>query len=113
MSIFFSYLTRLPVLFIWLAGVVLALVWWKRHPRVSLYLLLAVAALFAGSLFNPLVGPSGSPMFAGRYWHSGEMTIMLVFGGIVQAFLNTAAWVLILLAVFSGRKAPAAPPNKG
>jgi hypothetical protein len=115
MYVVFNYLTRLPVLLIWLVGAVLALVWWKRHSRVSLYLLLALAALFAGSLFNP-AGYSASPMFAGRYWHSGEMTLLLLFGSIVQALLNTAAWVLILLAVFSGRKAAAAAspsPDKG
>jgi H+/gluconate symporter-like permease len=106
MYVVFNYLTRLPVLLIWLVGAVLALVWWKRHSRVSLYLLLALAALFAGSLFSP-AGYSASPMYSGRYGHSGEMTLLLVFGSIVQAVLNTAAWVLILLAVFGGRKAAA------
>jgi hypothetical protein len=33
---------RSPVFAVWLAALVLALVWWHRHPRVSAFVLAAV-----------------------------------------------------------------------
>ncbi len=40
-----SLLVQLPLYITWLVGIVLAIVWWKRHPRVSLLTVIGLAAM--------------------------------------------------------------------
>jgi hypothetical protein len=50
-----KYLPGLPVLALFLAGAVLAAVGWRRHPRVSLVTLIALALAITRFFLRPLV----------------------------------------------------------
>ena len=112
MFVFFNYLTRMPLYLVWLVGIILGLIYWRRHPRISALATIAFGGLFAAMLFNPVGGPWGSPWAFGSRWTGSQMNFMLVFGGLFSTLLSTAAWVLILLAIFGGRQPPVpAPPQ--
>ena len=99
-----SIAVQLPVLLMWLVGVVLAVVHWRRHPKVSLLFLIATLTLFVRLVAGTWVG-----IGLVRILRQGGMGI--TNAGLVQlgsrAFLSlmgAVAWGLLLAAVFGWRK---------
>jgi hypothetical protein len=87
-----------------LVGAILALVWWRRHPRVSLLTLLAIG-------LGVSVAIGGSFLFAWlpahlileRGW-SFEQTIALYpVIGLIRSALGALAFALLLSAIFTDR----------
>lgn len=98
-----SYVVQLPVLLVWLIGIVFALVRWPRHPRVSLLalvaILLALVAAVGGNWLNAWV-----PLLL-RAWRLNVATIQGVqaaLAGLMGVILATS-WAVILLAMFGWR----------
>lgn len=102
-----DYLVRLPVLLVWVVGLVVCMACWRRNPRGALLTLLAMAGLFLLSLVMPavywaismLTGAEDSPLA-----DAGD-TLNRV-ASVVEFLGEGVAWVLVLVAVF-GRPAPA------
>jgi hypothetical protein len=94
--------TGFPLLLLWLAGMALAAARWRRHPRVSLLVILACAVGITTSLASAVL--SVLPMVAMRRGASTPQVGLLV--GVLGFFLvlcSTAAWGMVLWAAFSGR----------
>jgi len=113
MFIFFDYLIRLPLYVVWLVGLGLALAHRRRHPRTSAFATIAFVCLFAATLFIPPRGFWGAPWGPGSRWTGGQMSWLVVAGGLLYALLNTIAWVLILVAIYGGRKPAVGSPAQG
>ena len=102
-----DYLVRLPVLLVWVVGLVVCVACWRRHPRGALLTLLAMAGLLLLSLVMPavywainmLTGAEDSPLA-----DTGD-TLNRV-ASVVEFLGEGLAWVLVLVAVF-GRSSPA------
>ena len=98
-----SYVVQLPVLLVWLVGIVFALVRWPRHPRVSLAamvaVLLALLASVGGDWLNVWV-----PM-ALQAWHMNLVVIRGVQAAMtgLLAVIQAAAWAVVLIAIFGWR----------
>jgi hypothetical protein len=94
-------------LLVWLAGIVIALITWKKHPRVSLLAVVALAIL----LILNLVGSALNMLLPLYLQQSGvgfsQIGIINIARGIVQALVVALAWSLILAAMFGWRKAEA------
>lgn len=102
-------LIELPLLLVWLAGIGLALARWRAHPRVSLLVTLACAiSLVATVLATPLMI---LPMALREHgWAVTRIGFVMSAVGLLLTIASASAWILVLAAVFSGRKpAPAAP----
>ncbi len=100
-----SYVVQLPVLIVWLVGIVFALVRWPRHPRVSLMamvaILLALVASVGGQWLNVWV-----PLLL-QAWRMNVVTIQgvqAVLAGLMGLVL-AASWAVLLLAMFGWRDA--------
>lgn len=102
-----SLLVRLPILLIWLVGVIIAIVRWQRHPRTSLMLVLGLAILTLASLIG-VFWEAWLPQGAARIGVSRIGALASVYG-IVQALISAVGWVLVIIAVFSKR--PEVPAN--
>jgi hypothetical protein len=100
-------LPQLPFYLAWLAGMVVALVTWQRHPMVSLLTLIALA-LFA---LLALGGTLGFVWVVNQSGGAAERAWLLSAIGLVRAVVGTAAWVLLLVAVFGWRQPPAPRPS--
>jgi hypothetical protein len=97
-----SLLTSLPLIVVWIAGIVLSIVFMKKHKRVSLFAL----AVFILCLINMVLSliasilpltmrNSGIPVaLIGSY--------LMVFR-IIITFISLASWSLIIAAVFIDR----------
>ncbi len=100
------FLPLLPGALVWLAGAIIAVFTWNRHPRVSLLALLACLL----TLFNYVVG-NGLQYWAlrgrsGNYDVAWWMSVI----GLFRTGLSVASSILILCAVFTGRRATYQPP---
>ncbi|NOH01326.1 MAG: hypothetical protein HND47_04815 [Chloroflexi bacterium] len=97
------YVTVCVPMFIWVVGLVPAVVRWRQAPRNSLFAIGGfVAMLIVGVIQlsrNAMLGVS--PLDLG-----GNLYVLLLrvfsFG---EIFFSVVGWVLILLAIFGGRKA--------
>jgi hypothetical protein len=98
-----SLVVMSPLFVVDLVGVILALVWWRRHPRVSLLTLLAI-----GLLASAAVG--GSFLFAWlpyhleqRGWSFGQTSALYPVMALIRSALGAVAYALLLSAIFAGR----------
>jgi hypothetical protein len=98
------YAPLLPLYFLWLLGIILALIRWRRHPTVSLVAALACVILILNTMSSTVV----YAWLPGYLFQGGDLTpqqganIMMV----VEVFFNlvsAVAWALILVAIFAER----------
>ena len=95
--------TRLPLVLVYIVGIVFASATWRRHPRASLLSLIAfviflVDALLSGA-FTWLVLRGG--LFEGGNFEQRGM--ILNVGNGFFTLLNVVAWILLLIALFGRR----------
>jgi len=95
----------LPVLIVLLAGLVMAIIRWKKHPRASL--LMMIAAVLAGLAVILNAGVNSFPL--NLYYLQGMITaatkdIIANILSLIISLLTAGSWVLVLIAVFGKRK---------
>jgi hypothetical protein len=93
---------QLPLLLIWLVGLVVAIVNLKRHPRIAALFMIAMALLIADEVGGSLV----MYFLINRAWTTGFVdyqTYQLVLRLVISS-LQVVAWILVIVAVFSGRQ---------
>jgi hypothetical protein len=94
---------QFPELLVWGVGMCLAVVYWKRHPRVSLIALVVCGVYCLEGLSFPFLYRMVA-RWASTGWPGMEhLTLIyraLAFG---QAVLNAGLWLLLLVAIFGRR----------
>ena len=91
-GLFVAILTQTPVFLVWLVGVILAFVGWKKHPSVSLVALIAFVILFLLELVSLII--------TARNGFNGSRPGL----AFLEALIRAGAWGLVLAAVFGWRK---------
>jgi len=92
LSLLVAVLTQLPVYLVWLVGVILALVGWKKHPSVSLVALIGFVVLSLLALVTQIITPRH-----GVNWNLAGIAFF-------EALIRAGAWGLVLAAIFGWRK---------
>lgn len=104
-----SYAVQLPVILAWVAGLVIALVRWKTHPKVSMLAFIAFAVLLLQLLIDTYLNVWMPRWFVEtRHLSSSEVGNFMSVKGIVSNVVRTAMWVLVITALF-GWRAKSAP----
>jgi len=102
-----SLLSHGPLYAVWLVGVIFAALRWKRHPRVSLFAILALVL----TMFLSIVAMSFSiilPLYMHRDGMPAErISIFIGVWSLVTSTLQAGCWVLLLIALFGWRGEPA------
>lgn len=101
-----SIAIHIPIYLVWLAGIIMAIVTWKRNPRPSLFAILAIAFNFVLSLIGIFVSTLPIRMTQQGYTMERISMLLLVVNCVV-AILQAGSWGLLLAAIFSGRRARA------
>ncbi len=105
-----EWFALVPVLVVWLVGIVLALARWRRHPRASLLALVAFLGFAGTSAANTYV----SAAFPLILRSAGLLALPLATAGALKTALQNLAnvvwWVLLLIALFARRPAAVAAP---
>jgi hypothetical protein len=101
------YLTQLPVILVWLIGLVLALVYWRRHPTVSLLAIIAIVGFLVTSLVGTYLSVWLPLTLQERGWSIGRIGILMTARGVIGSLISAVLWALLLAAVFGWRNRPA------
>lgn len=102
-----SVIVESPLLLVYLVGIVWAAVSWSRHPMVSL-----LAGLGMGLLaFTALVWEFFRQLATDLYYSRATSSFDdpdVVFNAFcfLRALVNAGLWLLVLFAIFIGRKQP-------
>lgn len=102
-------LYRLPLFLLWSIGIAAALLRWKRHPRVSLLAIAGFLILGLSTFFTALLPPLTGELMRDFLDNRTLLNLILPFMRVLP-FLDAIGWIFVLIAVFSGREAPKAPP---
>ena len=98
-----NLLLRLPTLLLFAAGVILAIVNWKRHPKVSLLTLLGLCIWQLESFAFMLVRNRLPDWLRENGWNS-ESTVKAYFAiNVAQDFIFSLMLILLVAAAFSQR----------
>ena len=92
-----------PLLILYLAGIVIALIRWARHPRTSLFTILALGVLLVLAITNTFVYTLlPTYFFGGEQTLSQRFTIFYLIGIIIN-LLHATAFGFLLAAIFGER----------
>lgn len=98
-----NYLAQSPIFLVWIVGIVLASVRWSQHPRISLLTIIALAIMLVTSLVSTYLNVQLPVLMTEWGWDYPQIGLFFTIKGFVQAVIDTIAFVLLLLAIFSGR----------
>ncbi len=102
-------LAEIPVLLVWTAGLVIAVVRWRQHPRVSLLTVIALILMLVNLLVGMLLNILIPTWLSAQGSDSSEIILFFTVKGFIQAVISAVAFGLLLAALFGWRK-PAVQP---
>lgn len=102
---------QLPSLLTMLACIVVAVIRWKRHPKVSMTLLISLGFLFLHTLVFAFVYAFVPDLFVGPGNFTAMRTVITIISFIYNSSLAIAFGIL-LTAVFMQRRAYQARPEE-
>jgi hypothetical protein len=102
-ALVFSQIVYLPFLLVYVAGIILSLVRWSIHPRVSILSITAFSILLLCLITNMgltfwLIGGQSSGLDMAR------RAMFLQWVHLTMACFNFIGWVLLLIALFGWRR---------
>jgi hypothetical protein len=100
----YQVLVASPILLVYLAGLILALVFWRRNRTPCLLALIATGLLLLLGVIQPFVS---SYLFQARTemgWTQEKLSSMLAVVGLATTCLRAAAMSLLVAGVFVGRR---------
>ena len=100
-----NFLIETPVFLVWLAGLVVAVTRWQRHPRVSLLTLIAIITLLLNTWIGTILNVQIPTMLSQWGWSVGEMGTFFMIKGFIQAVVAAVGYGLLLFALFGWRTA--------
>src|SRR5262245_53348477 len=98
-----SVIVLFAMVIVWVIGIALALSRWRRHPRVSLFALLAFTILLVSRFQNVLLPP-----IMVNYGRTEDQIGPIFFNVIrlMTGLTSVVAWALVLCAIFGWRDGP-------
>jgi len=100
-----SYASMLPGFVAMIVGIVLALVRWKMHPRISMFAVIGLGAMLLSRLGWSVVYSlllSHFYRFSGPAY--GGMSFAMIGIRAIDGLITAGCWALILAAIFCGRQ---------
>lgn len=105
-AIFSQFLFAVPLIVVWLVGLVFAVSRRRRRPRQSFLLILAFCAL----ILSTLIG-SFTPALLLTFVEAARTGALFATVGFLTTLLSLAAWILVLVALFGKQDDPAVAPD--
>lgn len=102
--IFRSLAYSLPMILIWLVGIVIAVLNWRKTPRVSLLAVIALL-LFLVETFGFSIAYSA--LLYNSRGNYGQFEWLYLILSVVRSLIASVAFGLLLAAIWVGRQKPA------
>lgn len=100
-AILVELLYGVPYFIVWLAGIIIAIVRWQRHPRLSMLVLIVFVLYIIAQVINAVFSIMLPQIVFDRHLNFGIITIIQETLDIV---LFIPLWGLLLWAIFGWRK---------
>jgi hypothetical protein len=101
------YLSQSPIYLVWLAGIILAIVYRERHSRVSLLTGVALGVLLVETVIGTYLSVSLPVILFRRGIDASAIAPILNAVNCVRSLIAAAMWGLLLVALFGWRQSPA------
>ncbi len=101
-----AFLTQLPIILVLLIGFILSLVYWRRHPKVSLLTAIATVGILASLLTRTFLNTWLPMTLYQQGWNTSQVRIVLTTSGVIFSLLSAVFWGLLLTAIFGWRGRP-------
>lgn len=99
-------LGRLPTLIAWLVAVVIALVRWKKHPKVSALVVIAVAILSIELLIGSVFTAAMPRYLSASGRGASEIGVVFAAYSFVNSAISAGCWAMLIAAIFGWREQP-------
>jgi hypothetical protein len=102
--VFMQFLTWLPLYLLWLLGIILAVIRWQRHPKVSILAGLAFVILIVNGMASTITF-AWLPGYlqTGQNYSAEQVGQVLSVARVFFNLVSAVAWALILVAIFAER----------
>jgi len=97
-------LEYVPQHLVWIIGSILAIIHFKRHPKVSILALISLSMLFAISLIYTFLKLWLPINAMDKGLDVSDISTSLLRITIIKSLLSTIAWSLLITAIFGCRK---------
>jgi hypothetical protein len=104
----YNLLLRLPIYLIYITGIILAIISWNKHPKVSLLTLIGLLILIISGLTGTFIN-MWLPQFIFPRYGNYILGVITTIRGIISSLVVASAWGLILWAIFGWRQS--VPPS--
>jgi len=98
-----------PMLLFYLVAMIVSFVYWNRHQRVCLLVLLAVGLMMFTSIGSMVLQRYLINALQANLWRGKTLGYVLRATGLVSTIIRAGAFGLLLLAVFTDRPRPVNP----
>jgi hypothetical protein len=98
-----SCLPQLPLLLVWLVGIVLAVTRWQRHPKVSLLALIALVLALLETILNGFLSMWIPVMFTEQGMTPAQIGTAFAVWRFIASIMGAVVWGLVLVAIFRWR----------
>jgi lipoprotein signal peptidase len=108
-SVFSQLIPQIPVFLVMLAGIILAIVYWRRHPRASAYTLIALMIFLITGLIGTAINIYLPQMLVQGVANIQRAVTILSGLNLAIALVRVVGWGLIFAAIFTGRQKTSPP----
>jgi uncharacterized membrane protein len=99
-----------PLFLAWIVGIALAVINWRRHPARSLLVTIALAIMLVVGVVGGAIQAVLPFTLIDQGMSASQMGVVFSALGLVRILLDTAAWALLLVALF--RRRDEVPPPR-
>lgn len=105
-QVILDLLFSLPIILIWITGIVLSTINWKRHRQASLFTLMASVLLLVVALVRPFIFLILRSYMVGGNWTADAYTNAVRIVSLGLTLVSGLGYILLLIAIFRWRDMP-------
>jgi hypothetical protein len=104
MNMFATLLPQIPVFLVWLVAMILALVFWKRQPTVSLLVVIALFIFLVLSVADTFFTSWVTIQATRTGMRPQQIATYYAVKSVVHGLCSAVGWALMVAAVFGWRR---------
>lgn len=98
-----NILIQIPVYLVWIAGLIIAVVTWRKHSRASLLAVIGIGMFFIQALLGNILTPWLQQTLARQGVPMRTMRLVLLGRGLLTSLVMMVAWGFLIAAIFLPR----------
>jgi len=99
-----SLIAQMPVILVWIVGIVLAVVRWRWHSTVSTFTLVALFGFLITSLVNAYLNVNLPLLLQEKGYSLSQIGTIAAIRNILSVLIDSLLWILIILSIFGWRE---------